>query len=903
MLKNSQSSPSPELETTDHINLTEITSQFIIKSKKKFSKYLKDIFVDLSSRTNDENKGISRLVFASYYTLPGIILDRLFAVMNSSDSPLLSFKDFSLGMMVLFTGTFESLSKFIFSFYDFDNDQKITKEDIRTILSYISLSHSTTGTLQGYKARVSSQEELKEVLDKVFTEDKVSIDYKEFINVIENVSCDVYLLIVLFLYAKMPFTKETIDAYEDDDSNEEELTKSKEDKTVASPSKIKTLSPYKILRKLSTKQKRKATMNDEMSHLNRKFMKDDNIDGKKNSIISLVSARENNDDNSNERLKWRRRRRRFNDDEEEEIKKEKEESPEPEKIVPQRRQRENFKKDKDKEEEKKENEKKEDLDDNVIGVYENMGFFFNKSLSEKNSKEVDHSLSPNLSKFNSTTGVSHFAYQSRIVEANEEDEEVKKESESEFDLNDSDDAYSESSESESNFINNNNIYSNSSDSDSLGFKKNYITHKKNDNDVNGFKASTFNTPKKKKSSFLHDKVRTIKYENYLFKYTNDKLKKIYFKLINKDLYYYRTQDQKKHSGMHNLSGVFLKEEEPLIFNNKSYFAFSLHFSSKKRFYYSDDQNIFNEWLAKLKKVSLYNDLLSLYTVSSVIGEGKFGLIKLGMDKLTGRKVAIKIINKETMSSNDLELVRTEIEIMKICQHPNIIRLYNIYEDTSTINIVMEYCPGGDLYSYLEKRNFILPEPRACELIHKLCTAVFYIHSYGVVHRDLKPENILMTDSSDEADIRILDFGLSKIIGPEERCTEPFGTICYVSPEVLLEKPYTKSIDIWAIGVITYLMLCGQLPFDSDEGEESIAKKTVFSEPNMKFGIWKTISEEAKDLIKLMLEKEPDNRISVKSALEHKWFSKHCGKELINTRKNSMGRPNEFRVYSSTLNDK
>ena len=899
MLKNSLPQPNHEPQTTEHINLTEITSQFIIKSKTKFSKYLKEIFVDLSSRTNEPNKGISRLVFASYYTLPGIILDRLFAVMNSSGSPLLSFNDFFLGMMIVFTGSFESLSKFIFSFYDFDNDQKITKEDVRTILSYISLSHSTTGSIQGYKARVSSQEELREMLDKVFT-DKESIDYKGFINVIENVSCDVYLLIVLFLYVKMPFTKETIDAYGDDDNNnEEELMKSKEDKTVASPSKIKTLSPYKILRKLSTKKKRKATMPDEMSHLNRRFMNDDNIEGKKNSIISLVSAREINDDNSNERLKWRRRRR-FNDEDEEEIKKGKEDTAEPEKIVPQRRQRDYLKKDK---EEKKKTEKEEEPDDNVIGVYQNMGFCFNKSLSTKNTIEIAQSQSPGSSKFNSTTGVGHFSCQSRIVEANEEDDdEMKKESESDFDSNDSD-IDSHSSESEPIIINNNNIYSNSSDSDNLGFKKNYITNKESDDDVSGLKASSLNSPKKKKSSFSPDRIKTIKYENYLFKYTNDKLKKIYFKLINKDLYYYRTHDQKKHSGMHNLSGVFLKEEAPLTFNNKSYFAFSLHFSSKKRFYYSDDQNIFNEWLAKLKKVSLYNDLSSLYTMSSVIGEGKFGLIKLGMDKLTGRNVAIKIINKETMSSNDLELVRTEIEIMKICQHPNIIRLYNIYEDTSVINIVMEYCPGGDLYSYLEKRNFILSEPRACELIHKLCTAIFYIHSYGVVHRDLKPENILMTDSSDEADIRILDFGLSKIMGPEEKCTEPFGTMCYVSPEVLLEKPYTKSVDVWAIGVITYLMLCGQLPFDSVDGDESIAKKTVLTEPNMNFGIWKTISDEAKDLIKLMLEKNPDNRISVKSVLEHRWFSKHCGQELINTRKNSINRPNEFRVYSSTLNDK
>jgi serine/threonine protein kinase len=91
---------------------------------------------------------------------------------------------------------------------------------------------------------------------------------------------------------------------------------------------------------------------------------------------------------------------------------------------------------------------------------------------------------------------------------------------------------------------------------------------------------------------------------------------------------------------------------------------------------------------------------------------------------------------------------------------------------------MEYCSGGDLFTYLEKRGFRLKEPRAAELIHKLSTAIFYLHSYGIAHRDLKPENILMTDDSEEADIRLLDFGLSKIIGPNETCNEPFGTLVY-----------------------------------------------------------------------------------------------------------------------------
>jgi serine/threonine protein kinase len=123
---------------------------------------------------------------------------------------------------------------------------------------------------------------------------------------------------------------------------------------------------------------------------------------------------------------------------------------------------------------------------------------------------------------------------------------------------------------------------------------------------------------------------------------------------------------------------------------------------------------------------------------------------------------------------------------------------------------MEFCSGGDLFSYIEKRGFRLPEQRAAQLIHKLSASIYYLHSYGIAHRDLKPENVLMTDNTDEADIRLLDFGLSKIIGPNEYCTEPFGTlvIYYINifSLMLLLKYYLRSLIIKALiyGVLELL---------------------------------------------------------------------------------------------------
>ena len=161
----------------------------------------------------------------------------------------------------------------------------------------------------------------------------------------------------------------------------------------------------------------------------------------------------------------------------------------------------------------------------------------------------------------------------------------------------------------------------------------------------------------------------------------------------------------------------------------------------------------------------------------------------------------------------------------MCQHPNIIRLLDLFENEDFIYIIMENLSGGDLFTYLEQRNFEIPEKRAKELSHQIATALYYLHSFGVAHRDLKPENILMENDTDEADLRIVDFGLSKIIGPNESSIDPFGTLSYVAPEVLLQNPYGKEVDLWSLGVITYLMLSHVLPFDDDDDKE-IARQTI-----------------------------------------------------------------------------
>ena len=389
------------------------------------------------------------------------------------------------------------------------------------------------------------------------------------------------------------------------------------------------------------------------------------------------------------------------------------------------------------------------------------------------------------------------------------------------------------------------------------------------------------------------------YEGYMYKITKTKkIKKLWFKLVCKDIYYFKGKDDLVHKGMHNLSGVYLKENEPITMNNCLFYSFSIIYPKQIRNYYLNEKSEFNNWMKELRKAIDTTPLTESYEVRETLGKGKFGLVKLGIHKETKRKVAIKIINKQNMGNQDLELVKTEIDILKISQHPNIIKLYDIFENQDTIFIIMEHCAGGDLFSYIEQRNYRLPEHKAAEIIHKLSAAIYFIHSFGIVHRDLKPENILMTDNSEKADIRLLDFGLSKIIGPGEKCTEPYGTLSYVAPEVLIEKPYDQRVDLWSIGIITYLLLCGCLPFDDEHSEREIARQTIHDQVPYHPSLWNNLSKESKDFVNKLLQKNPDNRMTIKQILEHEWIKKYYTKVTEERKKSVDLTGSSFKLYAS-----
>lgn len=213
-----------------------------------------------------------------------------------------------------------------------------------------------------------------------------------------------------------------------------------------------------------------------------------------------------------------------------------------------------------------------------------------------------------------------------------------------------------------------------------------------------------------------------------------------------------------------------------------------------------------------------------YIFEKIINSDHTGLVRLASHKISGQKRAIKTIQKDTIS-NDMKLRArffTEVDILRSADHPNIIRLYEFYEDITHFHLVTEYVPGGELFDYIIKSK-MLSEPIAAHFMRQLLSAVAYCHSNNIVHRDLKPENLLIDVQSVGATLKVIDFGLSAFLeSSKEKLTKKFGTSYYMAPEVL-RKDYNEKCDIWSCGVILYILLSGKQPFNGISSRQIVRR--------------------------------------------------------------------------------
>lgn len=265
--------------------------------------------------------------------------------------------------------------------------------------------------------------------------------------------------------------------------------------------------------------------------------------------------------------------------------------------------------------------------------------------------------------------------------------------------------------------------------------------------------------------------------------------------------------------MINISGYFVEEKEHYkIDENYTLYEFILCTQWEKRTLYTINVEERKMWMAALRQALKCSDIYTNYKVGEVIGKGAFGEVRCGKIKGNEKSVAIKTLLKKKMRMKDYDLFRNEIEALKLCQHPNIVQLYEVVENLDNIYIVMELLNFGTLKEYLKSRNKI-PENEAKNIIRGIANALEYLRKFGIVHRDLKPNNILMTE---EGVPKLADFGLAILLGPSQKKKEFAGTLDFTCPEMIVGLPYGQEADLWSLGVITYNILCGRLPFRGQE---------------------------------------------------------------------------------------
>ncbi|KAK4371351.1 hypothetical protein RND71_010826 [Anisodus tanguticus] len=263
------------------------------------------------------------------------------------------------------------------------------------------------------------------------------------------------------------------------------------------------------------------------------------------------------------------------------------------------------------------------------------------------------------------------------------------------------------------------------------------------------------------------------------------------------------------------------------------------------------------------------NLKEFFSIGKKLGQGQFGTTFKCIEKGTGKEYACKSIAKrKLLTDDDVEDVRREVQIMHhLAGHPNVISIKGAYEDAVAVHVVMEHCAGGELFDRIIQRGHYT-ERKAAELTRTIFGVVEACHSLSVMHRDLKPENFLFVDQKEDSLLKTIDFGLSVFFKPGERFNDVVGSPYYVAPEVL-KKRYGPEADVWSAGVIVYILLSGVPPFWA-ENEQGIFEQVLHGDLDFSSDPWPSISEDAKDLVRGMLVRDPKNRLTAHEVLCHRW---------------------------------
>lgn len=285
---------------------------------------------------------------------------------------------------------------------------------------------------------------------------------------------------------------------------------------------------------------------------------------------------------------------------------------------------------------------------------------------------------------------------------------------------------------------------------------------------------------------------------------------------------------------------------------------------------AESRNEYFEWFNVLKAAS-EKSIKDYYGFVKVLGEGHFGRVLLAKDRRTKESFAVKVIRKDKTEVRNATLIQREMDILRLVDHKNIVRLYDLFDTESKLYFVLEYMPGGVLYEVLSKKHVHFSEERASHVLRDVLQGLEYLHSLGIVHRDIKPENILTTQKQWPFTSKLADFGLSNFLAPVTGVLDSkVGTPYYCAREVVTNDSYGTKADMWSVGVLAYEMLSGRKPFEGDHTIQVLCAirdgEYSFRDPE-----WSRISEEAHDFVKRLICIDVDRRMSATEALQHPWI--------------------------------
>ena len=803
-------------EKQEFVNFELIQETLGLNNPVLFKKYLKEVFSDLGNSVDKYNrKFMTRMVFYDYIKLPFFIAEKLFKSFSKTSTQGLCEEEFVENFYKLYMGSFEETTNIIFNLLDFDKDGSINKEDVKTILSYLPINEVN-----------DDSNEKNDLISKVFGAQMKSLE-----------EIDRILSETFSKYGGKLNLKQFIEIVTEQNSEiflqilcflYEQI-----------PFSSKNIETMKIKYDLSN--------DDEYEEISEHYKRN-----RKSGSIRIRTPKQSTLLSPAGVFLKKFQVRKFS------------------------------------------------LNEGAKNEFPSYDKKIIKESVDSTTKESESNVSINSSKGSSTN--------SPDLNENYRFEQILERNNILGDLNKKVDPYNKNIDivrlDNENYLENKNqngnikeLVNKSKNRYSSPTKylqdKSYINHvainssmtfRKNNFDnqlkpINEDENENENkTEENNLKEILDDMKTNINYENYVYKITESgKLRKFFLVLVNKDTYYYKSEKKTNFVGMHNLSGCFVQEcNEKKIIDGVEFYSFEIFCKNKTRTrkYYTRNSKICKEFVENIKKAIGYVKFSDLYEMKEVIGKGKFGVVNLGIHKKTGQQVAIKILNKENIKTiEDKELVRIEIEILKLCHHPNIVRLLDHLENNDYIYIVTEYIGGGTLGQYLKKKKFNFSERQATNIMSQIANGVKYLHQYGIAHRDLKPDNIMITQQNDYGVIKIMDFGLSKILSPNERMVDGYGTLSYVAPEVLLRTPYNKEVDIWSMGVILFYMLSGKLPFRGHK-EQEVAEKIVYDPLEFDEDDWDTRSQKVQDLISCCLEKKKEDRITIDKFINHPWFKKN-----------------------------